>query len=379
MGVSLFYLLSLIPIAIGAFLWYRDSEVVWWEWLCGAAVAIVTAALFHGIAVWGMGDDIETWSGQIVKSTHYPRWVEQYQEAHTRTVGSGKNEHTETYYTTEYRTHPEYWDAVTQYDGHEVSEGFFEEICRNFANYTVEKPWKMGFYSGDPHTYVSYNKTGFIYPATSLHHWQNRTKAAPSVFSFAKVPTNAPVFSWPRNDDWRRSGRLLGTAAAQFDLLAFDRMNARLGPTRKVNVIMVGFDMGSIELAHTQEAKWLGGKKNDLVLCYGGMSRNQPASWAYVFGWSESFLAKRNLESLLLRYPASPQLLQLVEQEVQKNYRIKDWSKFDYITIEPPTWSYVVFVFVLIGSQTGLYVYFHCNEFEKVIAAADHCHGHYRY
>ena len=123
MGVSLFYLLSLIPIAIGAFLWYRDSEVVWWEWLCGAAVAIVTAALFHGIAVWGMGDDIETWSGQIVKSTHYPRWVEQYQEAHTRTVGSGKNEHTETYYTTEYRTHPEYWDAVTQYDGHEVSEG----------------------------------------------------------------------------------------------------------------------------------------------------------------------------------------------------------------------------------------------------------------
>jgi hypothetical protein len=365
MGVSLFYFLALIPILFGAGLWCFDKKIIWWEWLIGSGVAMLTAVIFHALSIWGMTTDIETWSGYVTSSIHYPRWVEEYQEAHTQTHTDSKgNTYTTTYYTTEHRTHPEHWTAYTQYDEHEIDQSFFEQICQNFQDYSTENGHKSGFDSGDPNIYVTRNKTGFIYPTTLLKHWDNRLKAAPSVFSFVKVPTNVNVYPWPRNPDWRVSQRLLGTAK-QFDQLEFDRMNSRLGPKKKVNVIMVGWDKDDTTIADWQEAKWHGGEKNDLVICFGGMTKNKPATWTHVFGWSESFLAKRDIETLMLKYPVSPQLLYLIEQEVQKNYTIKDWHKFDYVTVEPPMWCYTVFFIVLLVTQGVLYFFLHTNEETK--------------
>ena len=374
MGVSLFYFIALVPIAIGALLWFLDKEIIWWEWLIGSAAALLLAAIFHGVSIWGMTDDIETWSGYITRATHFPLWVEEYQEAHyvTHTDGKGHT-YTTVYYTTEYRTHPEYWEAFTQYDDHEISAGFFGEICYNFSNLVTEDGHKGGFYSGDPNVYVTYNKNGFIYPTTILRHWSNRVKVAPSVFSFVSVPTNIAVYAWPRNPDWRISQRLLGAAPALFDQLEFDRINSRLGASKKMNLIFVGFGDKDSTYGQWQEAKWLGGKKNDLVVAFGGMTKNRPAAWVHVFGWSESFLAKRNIETLFMTYPASPQLMQLVENEVKARYTIKDWSKFDYLTVEPPTWSYIVYFIVLILTQGGLYFFFHTEE----LGDQPHCRCNY--
>lgn len=365
MGVSLYYFLALIPIGIGAVCWYYDNEVVWWEWLTGSAFAVALAVTFHIVAINGMTKDEETWSGQIERAVHYPLWREEYQEMHTRTVGSGKNTHTEVYFTTEHRWHAEHWTAYTQYTSHEITGDFFTEIGNNFGGVVTENGHKGGFCGGDPNIYVAYDKTGYVYPTTSLHRWSNRVKAAPSVFTFAKVPTNAAVFPWPENSDWTRSDRLLGTAQVLFDQREFDCMNSRLGPVKKVNVIFVGFENKSSDYGQYQEAAWLGGKKNDLVVSFSGMSHKHPAKWCHVFGWSESFLAKRNIETLFTSHPASPQLLKQVEQEIRIRYKIKDWSKFDYITVDPPMWSYPVFFLALILTQSGLYVFFHRNEYGR--------------
>lgn len=58
-------------------------------------------------------------------------------------------------------------------------------------------------------------------------------------------------------------------------------------------------------------------------------------------------------------------MLDLIEKEIAASYKIKDWSAFDYITIEPPSWSYWVFGIVLILSQGVFYYWAHQNEFEK--------------
>lgn len=157
----------------------------------------------------------------------------------------------------------------------------------------------------------------------------------------------------------------MGTASVLFDKMEFDRMNTRLGPSKKVNMIFVGFGDKDSTYGQMQEAKWLGGKKNDLVVAFGGMTKNRPATWVHVFGWSESFLAKRDIETLFTKYPASPQLLTLVEKEVNQNYQIKEWKKFDYITVEPPAWAYYVYFIVLIITQGLLYFLFHCNAERK--------------
>lgn len=361
-----FWVLSLLPILIWLVIWALDEKIVLWEAAISCSVALAMAAIFQYSAVIGMTRDTETWSGQIDHATHHPRWVEEYQEMHTRTVGSGKDEHTEIYYTTEHRTHPEHWTAETSIDTtYGIEQSFFEEIRRNFKNLTTETPGKSGFYSGDRNIYVAYNKTGFCYPVTDTRTWQNRIKAAPSVFSFTPVPKTLKVYDWPKNPDWQVSDRLLGSSSVLVNKLEFDRMNARLGPMKKVNVIMVGFFREPAIYGQYQQAAWVGGKKNDLVICFGGATRNEPPQWVYVFGWTDKELVKQNLQTLLLNNVISTDLLPEIEAEIRKNYVIKDWSKFDYIKIEPPNWSYVIYFVVLCLTHFLLFFCLEQNSYVK--------------
>ncbi len=355
----IFYALATIPVLIGAILWAKDKRVVWWEWLIASAVGYITAGLFQIAAFAGMTSDIETWSGRIDSAVHYPTYVEQYEQVHFRTVddGDGKS-HTETYYTTEYRTHPEHWTAYTTIpDSHEIDRGFFEEVTKNFGDdIATEDGHYSGFFSGDPHQYVVRCKTDYIYPVTTTRTWTNRIKAAPTLFSFIKVDPKL-VYSWPENRDWRQSNRLIGTGLGVTSL-EFDRMNARLGSTKHVNVILIGAGAKDSSWAELQRAAWVGGKKNDLVLVVGN-------NWAKVFGWSESEICKRNLETILLEHPIDDKILPMLEAEIRANYKIKDWSKFDYITIEAPAWSYWVFGIVLAVTQFALWIWAYNNEQDK--------------
>ena len=122
-----------------------------------------------------------------------------------------------------------------------------------------------------------------------------------------------------------------------------------MGPTNKVNLIIVGFNSTDASLGDWQQAKWLGGKKNDLVVCYGD-------GWVKCFGWTESEIVKRNLETLFLANPINESILPLAEIEIRQNYKLKDWKKFDYISITPKTGYIVTYVILLIVMQVAVYI-----------------------
>lgn len=373
-----FYLFALIPVAVGAYLFYKKDTIVWGEWLGGSAAAFILAGIMHFVAIRGMTDDMETWSGYITKVSHHPEWVEHWVQTHTETytTGSGKDArtHTRTWTTDEYDTHPEHWvahrDFGTLLDEAEIEEAVFHSLSKKFGG----RVFTDGLQSlnhggrrhrGDRNIYSVNNDKGYIAPVTTIQRFENRIKASPTVFSFATVPTNINVHPWPSNDDWMKSDRLLGTASVLIDTYKFDCMNSLLGPRKKVNVIMVGFANEGSEYGQWQQAKWIGGKKNDLVLCFGGATTKKKADWSYVFGWTENELVKKNLQSILMSHPINNDILPLITEEINQNYKIKDWSKFDYISIQPPTWSYWTFIILLALTQTGLYIWFHSNEFHK--------------
>lgn len=374
-----FYIFALVPTAIGAYLFYKNKEIVWQEWLGGTIAAFALAAIIHLVAINGMTDDIETWSGQITKVSHYPRWVERWTRHHSETyyTGSGKNRkaHTRNWTTTEYDTHYEHWIAHRDFgsyvDTAQIDENLFNDLSRKFGGRVFNDGTQSYNHfngsrsSGDKNIYSVNNEKGYISPVTTIKHFENRIKAAPSLFSFTKVPTNISVHTWPNNENWMQSERLIGTASVLIDIYKFDCMNSMLGPRKSVNVIMVGFASEGQEYGQWQQAKWIGGKKNDLVLCFGGATTKQKANWAYVFGWTENELVKKNLQTLLLNNQINNDILPLIASEIIKNYKIKDWSKFDYINIEPPTWSYWTYIILLIITQGGLYYYFHINEYGK--------------
>lgn len=374
-----FYIFALIPVAVGAYLFYKNKSIVWGEWLGGSIAAFALAGIMHGCAIKGMTDDVETWSGNITKVSHHPRWVEHWVQTHTETytTGSGKNQktRTRTWTTDEYDKHHEHWVAHRDFgvltDEANIDESIFNVISKKFGGKLFEDG-KQSYnhiggnrHSGDRNIYSVNNDKGYISPVTTTKRFENRIKASPTIFSFTTVPTNINVHPWPSNDDWMKSDRLIGTASVLIDTYKFDCMNSLLGPRKKVNVIMVGFAKEGPEYGQWQQAKWIGGKKNDLVLCFGGATTKKNADWSYVFGWTENELVKKNLQSILMNNPINNDILPLITEEITKNYTIKDWSKFDYITIQPPTWSYWTFVILLVITQTGLYIWFHSNEFYK--------------
>lgn len=388
-----FYVFALVPVLVGAFFLWRDKQVCWWEWLTGSAVAFALAGIFQLIAGIGMTDDIETWSGQVTSARQYSRWREYYEEAIYRTEYYYT---TETYYTTDSkgrsqshtrqvqhsrqvfdhwesrrRWHEAHWEVATTLGDYAISHDKYAYLCKKFNDEhpvegrrrTSEHNSKM--IDGDPNDYVADNRTGWIEPVSTTKHFENRVKACPSVFSFTKVPTNIAVYPWPKTTDLFTTERVMGTARAMITTLKWDQMNAVLGPTKRINVIIIGFGEQGQDIMQYQQAAWVGGKKNDLVICFGGGSKTQPARWCSVFGWTENEMVKQTLQSLLLETPINDNIIPQIASLVNQHYVIKDWHKFDYLTIDPPTWAYWVYILVLLATQGGLYYFFHVNEYTQ--------------
>lgn len=377
-----FYTCAMLPLVLGAVLWYYEKSVTWWEWLAAFAVALTTALIFQWISVMGMTADTETWSGFITHGRHYAAWQEYYEYAvyrtetrtGTRTVSDGKRSRTETYtYTVQVFDH---WQPTSTWHSdnysinsnidtsYSIDRGGWYGLAKDFGGFTSTRGTRTTvshnsrMIGGDPNDYLTQNTTGYIKPCTKNVSFENRIKAAPTLFSFAKVPEFIKTFEHPKNEQWWESDRLLGTAKKDIPIWQFDQMCSRLGPSKKVNVIMIGFGEQSQSMAQWQQAAWVGGKKNDLVLCYGN-------GWATVFGWSESELVKRNLETLMLTEKVNVEILPKIESAISDGYQKKDWHKFDYITLEPPAWSYWTFAVVLIGSQLGFWFWARTNDFRK--------------
>lgn len=364
-------------------LWVLNKRIVLWEWLIGVVVSLLTALVFQYLSVAGMTRDIETWSGQVVEPKQYSRWKEYYEYAvyRTETIHQTCTDSEGKSYDCSYtiqvfdhweptsRWHNEHWNVDTTLGSYSISSEKYQYLCKKFGEVkpvrgnrtTSEHNSRM--IAGDPNDYIAVNKNHWIEPVSKTVSFENRVKAAPSLFSFGIVPTNISVFSWPETKDLFTTDRLLGTARQKISVLEWDQLNAVLGTAHKINLIMVGFPSGTpSDYGKWQEAKWIGGKKNDLVICF---AAGENVEWVYVFGWTEKAIIKKNLESLLFDHPINSSIIPKIKDEVVLNYQIKDWKKFDYITIEPPTWSYWVFAIVLTVTQILLYIFFHKNDMDK--------------
>lgn len=375
MNVLFLYLLAALPTVIGAALWAFDKRIVWWEWLTGSALAFLTAGLMHWAAVSGATADVETWSGQIVSGRHVARWEEYYEYAVYRTeyyttMESDSKGHLHS--VTHSRQVFDHWEPTSRWHDDEyhwqsnigthyyVDHPSWYGLAKLFGGYSSvpgdRTTWEHAsrMIGGDPNDYVTEDRTGYVKPVTDHRSFTNKVKATPTTFSYAPVPDTIRVYDYPANGDPFRSNRLLGSAAA-VDLFTFDQMNARLGPTKKVNVILVGFGGHPSSYAQYQEAAWIGGKKNDVVICYGGP--NEHPTWVRAFGWTDTKTCLRDLESIVLSQGMSTDVLPAFEAEVQRTYQLKHFERdFDYVRVPAPMWAFWTCLGVMIATQVGFYL-----------------------
>lgn len=366
------YLIALIPVIASMVLsFFSKGRITLKEWAAGVFGAFLCAGMLHGCSVVSMTSDTETWSGSVTKATYEPWWKARWKEDDYIRVPSGTDKNGMTTYRRvyvgwhyEYRTHEPNWYIETDLGQTiNVSQSFANNVSSNFGKW-VASPWdRYHYFEGDINRYFSVNTTRFLQPVTKLFTFENRAKAAPSRFSFKKVPKGTPVFEYPENNNAFASDRLLGTAKQTINLLEFDRMNSRLGPVKFVNVIMIGFGDQPASIADSQRSKWYGGKKNDLVLCYGGPDPLKP-TWVSVFGWSQE-----NIDQPLLSIMASSNMdtsiLPAIEKIIYEKYTMLDWdSMMKRIDIEMPPWAWWVMILFILVSQGGYYLWTWHNEIE---------------
>jgi hypothetical protein len=379
------YLIAIVPAIIGLIIYMFNKKIAFTEFIVITLIGFLFSFVIHMVTLSSMTADTETLSGKVVTAKYEPRWVERYTETHTSTDSNGR---TRTWTTTHYRTHGPDWTVYMSFkkdstnknnnlSSVSISQSRYNELLSLFGKEEKKRGYRSGMVSGDAHDYYVINITGYIYPVTDSKYFKNKVKACPSVFSYSKVATNIKVFAYPKADTFNHM-RLLGIAKKDFDLREFNLMNTRLGPEKKVNVIICGFTNADSSMGDYQESKWIGGKKNDLVICYGdsfvdaswdkGGARvsHYETKWVRVFGWTESANVKRNLESqLLVAKDDKGAWLPIIEKEIRANYVIKDWSKFDYLTVEPPPWSYWTLVIIILLLYIGGYIYSFKNDFNK--------------
>lgn len=357
----IFYIIALLPALIGLLLYVFNKEVIWREWLGCVAISFVIAGLAHFIVFNVMTHDTETWSGCVTDAVYMPKWHYYYIETHTTTDADGN---TTIYIDTHsgYRG-PDWWVETTlgQID---TTESKWNEIKSNFGSVVFSKPgYRPDYDSGDKNDYHTKNTTDYIEPVNTTKGFRNMFKASQNVLSFVKVPKDVKVYDYPKNPSSFVSGRLVGNAINRINIKEWDQMNARIGATKKVNVILVEFQDKDEIYGQYQEAKWLGGKKNDLITTYG--TYRDKVTWVYTFGWTEKNIVKQNLNTLLLQKDINNKIIPEIEKEVIKNYQIKNWKKFDYLTIYPPISSLIIMIISLIVFQVGYWYWAMTNEFNK--------------
>lgn len=384
----IFYILAILPIIVWGIQWCLNRRVVWQEAAAGTFAALAVAAIFNIIEAAGVfiPSDTETWSGRVLYAQYQPRWKEYYEYAVYRTeiyytTDSKGNTHMHTRQVFDHweptsRWHENKWWTVTELGTYGVSELRYNDVLKEFGGTItkVQGDRRTGEHNsrmieGTPYDDRTLNTTGYVYPVIEDHKFENRLLKATTLYNFEPVPQDqvGKLFVWPNTHDTFKSNRLLGSASEYWNPREWDQMNAVLGPTKNVNLIAIGFPAGtSLETGILQQRYWNGGKKNDLILTYGG-NPNKP-EWTYVFGWTEKEACKRLLENRLREGTAT---IDEITKIVVDEYQLLNFEeKFAHVEVDPPWWYYLIFFIVVAVTQTIAHFVCVVNEYEKFVPTA---------
>lgn len=381
----LLYFACLIPVIIGGVLFVTSHKINWIEWIAGSICAFIVAGGTHYVSFNSQTADFEVWSGQITHARQFSAWQEYYEEAIYRTEYyndtesyTDSNGRSRTRTVRKSRQVFDHWEPRTRWHNE-----YFTCYSNINTSYSISKEqynlWKTQWQNeeklrgdrstfehnsrqigGDPYDYVTRCPENICEPVHTSYSVVNRLKAAQSVFNFVKVPPEIEkqLFKYPETQDPFQSGRLLGTSIGKINIKEWDKLNAKLGPLKKVNLIMIGFDSADHMLAEYQKSFWLGGKKNDLILIYG-------QNWARVYGWSDSDILKKELEKLLLENPINEEILPEIKELVINGYEKTNWHKFEHLAVEPNGSAWFWFFLIMALTQAGLWFMFHGNQLTK--------------
>lgn len=356
--------LILIAALVSCVIYVINKEITTEEFMIMTASTIAGVLLVWSLFLIPIPNDEHFESGVIYKTTYHPYFVEQYQQPHTVCTSTGKTTSCYTYYTTQIARHPEYWTVQDNFSREwKVSQKKHNEVKNVFGNNVkvvrVNKCIHGGhIVSGDPNLYNYWNETNtFDYPVNRKVHWYNPLKRHNTIF------TNKSNIKkqYPKSIDYENSNRLI-EEEKELTRKDWDIFNSKIYCYKHVNVILTKVK-DSAE-AKQLEDKWINGKKNDLVITVVGTYKKP--EFVKVFGWSESSLVKRKLETYILDNGITRDNLDEVKSIIKETYSPYDYNKFKYLINVPSIWC--IFLAFIVACIIGKLLF---NEFSTNWAYKD--------
>jgi hypothetical protein len=213
-------------------------------------------------------------------------------------------------------------------------------------------------------------------PVAQTHGFTNYIKGAPNSLFNALVEKQAlaryhqTVPEYPLNVfDYHYLNRVLATGVNVPDLAAWNQELAlrlrSLGPSKQVNLVVVFTKESSPAYADALRVKWLGGKKNDVIVVLGTPAYPK-LEWARVISWTDKELFKVQLRDELqaLKEVERTVVFDILERNVKATFVRKPMKDFEYLEneIQPPGWLLAVLFVLSTISSVGASVFFRRNQ-----------------
>ena len=364
-------IIFLIPLIFAIFLviFFRE-KVTWWEYLLLVIPSFILSSLIYFGMISHSKSDVEYLGDYVVEIRYYEPWDEYIQQTCTRTytTGSGDNEvtHTETYDCSYVSHHKAEWFQVLS-NGNKCAITK-EEYNRLFNLWAMEKsvfvdmPRKYHRVDGDMYYkrfdgIVSHSKT-----VTFERHYENKVKASRSIFGFTNITKDdakkiglhdyPPLTLQKGGKPWgcdKNQNPFLGYTPNTAELTRWQFINGYYGSTKQIRVFLLFFYNEPQSIMQDQRDYWVGGNKNEMVLCFGMDSITKKIHWADAFSWSDKPTFEVNFRNLMSGKSTLDlfELADFVEYGARNYWVRKKFEDFKYLSIEL-TGTQLIWLFIII-------------------------------
>jgi hypothetical protein len=356
------YLLLLFPLLWPLFAkWKWQQTITWGEMGLHMAIPVVVVSIMWALGRMSQTHDVEVFNGQITgKERVHGHYLRPYECNCYYTTDSKGNStrHCSTCYEDRYTVD---WDLKSTLGDIDIEH--YDRGSRSVYN------------SPDPAAY----KAAYVgEPCSKQFSFKNYVKGTPdSLFNHNKevlmkqyatrIPNYPYVHSYYKVQRVVNLGTQISRPESDALNLQLGNVLRYLGAKKQVNVVVILTEIDDPAYKFAVEAKWIGGKKNDVVVFVGLNGREITWADAMTYGLNkgnELFVVKMRDALLDLKSYDNAKVTQAIEYNVLKHYDRVSMSKFEYLKdmIQPPTWLLILAAILSVVGSLGLTWFFHQND-----------------
>ena len=356
---------ALIPLvfAISAFLF--KNVFFWVRLIISSIVTFLLISLINGLTIYGLTADTEYWTNFLDSVAYFESWTEE-----EVIIGTDVNGNTTVDIDT--TRHPAQYKGYIGKIEFNITSNQYQQIKYLWDNekfYNLSRFGQISINDGDKYaSFWNPNQIKGAIAVTTLHSYFNPVPKS-NLNRFPKVSPedvkNYHLFDYPKISNYTLSASsILGDNPPENIQQDLNYLNAKLGPIKQIKIWILVFNDQNQQVAKIQEAYWVGGNKNELVICIG--LNDKKVAWCKPFSWCDKELPDTNrMYSTLINGIESQgviewdKTLQVIEDATQYWHR-RSFSELDYVLIPIPI--YVVVIAYLLAIVGNFVVFFVVDE-----------------